>query len=136
MIARITLLIVNHFATAIGMFVPLSCFVMLSKLQACDFPCPAGYTAIYLTTLGLGVGSFAIGGFWANFFDIGPDYASVLLTIANSIGTIPAIVGNLVTGWILQDHRSDWAAVFGLSAINYAVDGTLFLLFATGEKQF
>ena len=63
------------------------------------FPISAGYvtstdhtTAIIMMTLGVGLNGFADSGFLINHLDIAPAFASVLLGVTNTAGTMSGII--------------------------------------------
>ena len=75
------------------------------------FPIAAGYvtstdytTAIMMMTLGIGLNGFAESGFLINHLDIAPAFASVLLGITNTAGTMSGIISPTLTGFIVQHH--------------------------------
>ena len=72
-------------------------------------------TAVHEVSALLTVALFLIGfnqaGFWCNILDMAPNNAALLLGISNTLGTLPGIVGNTLTGWILEKTH-DWALVF------------------------
>jgi hypothetical protein len=114
-------------------------------------------------TLGVGLGGFAASGYWANFLDLSKTHSGQLLGLSNSIATIPGIVGNELTGWLIgmQSHGgqagssgsgsstngtgsaagggdpgSGFSKVFLLAAVVYAVGALAFALTARGSPQF
>ena len=46
-----------------------------------------------------------------NILDVAPDHAEQVLAFSNTVGTIPGIIGNVLTGSILASSGS-WSAVF------------------------
>ena len=75
------------------------------------FPIAAGYvastdhtTAIIMMTLGVGLNGFADSGFLINHLDIAPAFASVLLGVTNTAGTMSGIISPTLTGFIVQHH--------------------------------
>jgi len=75
------------------------------------FPIAAGYvtstdytTAIMMMTLGIGLNGFAESGFLINHLDIAPAFASVLLGVTNTAGTLSGIISPTLTGFIVQHH--------------------------------
>ncbi len=92
-------------------------------------------TAITIMTIGSALGAFAVSGFFVNHMDIAPEHAGTLMGITNTAGTIPGIVGVLVSGWIL-DVTGSWALVFQVSAAVAAFGLIFYLVFGSGERQF
>ena len=80
-------------------------------------------------TLVLSVGyfffRFSFSGYWANMVDIGGANAGHIMGISNTIATIPGMVGNTLTGAILQATGS-WSMVFFLAATAYALAGVIY----------
>jgi len=58
-----------------------------------------------------------------------------LMGITNTAGTIPGIIGVLISGWILEATGS-WALVFQVSAAVAAFGMVFYLTFGSGERQF
>ncbi|WP_373491351.1 ACS family MFS transporter [Parasphingorhabdus sp.] len=92
-------------------------------------------TAITIMTIGSALGAFAVSGFFVNHMDIAPEHAGTLMGITNTAGTIPGIIGVLVSGWIL-DVTGSWALVFQVSAAVAAFGLVFYLIFGSGERQF
>ena len=83
------------------------------------FPIAAGYvtstdytTAIMMMTLGIGLNGFAESGFLINHLDIAPAFASVLLGITNTAGTMSGIISPTLTGFIVQHHVREHSVSF------------------------
>ena len=91
--------------------------------------------AIAIMTIGSAIGGFAVSGFFVNHMDIAPEHAGTLMGITNTAGTIPGIVGVMVSGWIL-DSTGSWALVFQVAAAVSAFGLLFYLLFGSGERQF
>lgn len=91
--------------------------------------------AITIMTIGSALGAFAVSGFFVNHMDIAPEHAGTLMGITNTAGTIPGIVGVLVSGWILETTGS-WALVFQVAAGVTAFGLIFYLIFGSGERQF
>lgn len=93
------------------------------------------WVAMALLVMAKVLGAAAIGGYAVNHMDIGPRHAGTLMGISNTAGTLPGIVGVYVTGLILELTGS-WALVFQVTAGVALVGMVVYLLFASGEKQF
>lgn len=91
--------------------------------------------AITIMTIGSALGAFAVSGFFVNHMDIAPAHAGTLMGITNTAGTIPGIIGVLVSGWIL-DVTGSWALVFQVAAAVTAFGLIFYLIFGSGEPQF
>ena len=88
------------------------------------FPIAAGYvtstdhtTAIIMMTLGVGLNGFADSGFLINHLDIAPAFASVLLGVTNTAGTMSGIISPTLTGFIVQHHVRDHKVFFSPSSL-------------------
>ena len=90
-----------------------------------------------LSTVALGLGAFTHSGYWANIMDVAPRHAGVLLGISNTLATLPGILCNLTTGWILQAlGMPGWTLIFA-SACGLELAGTtVYLAFASAKPQF
>jgi ACS family sodium-dependent inorganic phosphate cotransporter len=89
--------------------------------------------AVMCVSSALGAASGA--GFGTNHLDIAPRHAGVLMGLSNTAGTLPGIIGVLISGWIVQTTGS-WVAVFQLAAAVKIFGLLYFLAFAKGEKEF
>ncbi len=58
--------------------------------------------SVVLLTIGVGIGAFSLSGFTVNHLDIAPNYASILMGISNTFGTVPGIVSPLISGYIVH----------------------------------
>eukprot|EP00475_Leptophrys_vorax_P022638 TRINITY_DN30854_c0_g1_i1.p1 TRINITY_DN30854_c0_g1~~TRINITY_DN30854_c0_g1_i1.p1 ORF type:complete len:452 (-),score=84.39 TRINITY_DN30854_c0_g1_i1:404-1759(-) len=97
------------------------------------FPNLQGHgAAIGVLCVVLAFGRLSISGYWVNMLDVCPDFAAQLMGISNTFATIPGIVGNEVTGYILQTTGS-WSTVFGIAAAVNAFGALFFLIFSKGE---
>ena len=88
------------------------------------FPIAAGYvtstdhtTAIIMMTLGVGLNGFSESGFLINHLDIAPAFASVLLGVTNTAGTMSGIISPTLTGFIVQHHVRDHKVFFPPSSL-------------------
>ena len=89
--------------------------------------------AVMCVSSALGAASGA--GFGTNHLDIAPRHAGVLMGLSNTAGTLPGVVGVLISGWIVQTTGS-WVLVFQLAAAVKIFGLLYFLAFAKGEKEF
>jgi MFS transporter, ACS family, solute carrier family 17 (sodium-dependent inorganic phosphate cotransporter), other len=55
-------------------------------------------------TLGAALGALSICGYGVNHLDLGPQYASVIMGLDNTIATIPGIISPLIAGYIVPDQ--------------------------------
>ncbi|XP_052129690.1 sialin isoform X2 [Frankliniella occidentalis] len=96
-----------------------------------------GYEFMICICGALFFGGLSWAGFGANHLDIAPDYASILLGITNTAGTIPGIISPIVTGYLVENKEelASWSPVFLLSGYVYLVAGIYYIVFGTGERQ-
>lgn len=81
----------------------------------------------------LGMLAFTWSGFAPNHLDIAPRYADVLMGITNTFGTLPGVLGVVVTGWLL-DVTGNYADAFLLAALINVAGALVWLIFATGRR--
>ena len=77
----------------------------------------------------------AAGGFGVNHSDIGPNTTGTLVGIASTFGMIAGVVGNAISGYLL-DVTNSWTLIFHIAATLIVIGGLIYLLFASDEKQF
>ena len=77
----------------------------------------------------------AAGGFGVNHADIGPSSTGTLVGIASTFGMIAGVVGNAVSGYVLEITDS-WTLVFHIAASLIVLGGLIYLLLASDQKQF
>ena len=61
--------------------------------------------AVTFLTLSVGSAGFAAAGYHVNYLDISPKYAGIVIGIANTIATIPGLVGPQVAKAIAKEVR-------------------------------
>ena len=111
---------------------PMSCLAALCWAPQKDLSARA---AVALSSGALGFGAFSHSGYWSNVVDLSPRYAGVMIGISNTIATLPGVLANLSTGYILQNTGQDWTLVFMVAITIYAVGLIVFLCYASGEPQ-
>ena len=70
-----------------------------------------------------------------NHADIGPNSTGTLVGVASTFGMIAGVIGNAVSGLILEITNS-WTLIFHIAASLIVVGGLIYLLFASDQKQF
>jgi MFS family permease len=75
-------------------------------------------------------------GYWVNVIDIAPKHAGLILGISNTMATIPGILGNIITGAMLDYFGGSWTPVFILIITTDIIGGVAFLLLSKGEPIF
>ncbi|KAG5898927.1 hypothetical protein JTB14_007962 [Gonioctena quinquepunctata] len=92
---------------------------------------------IFCITIAQSLGAFSAAGFNVNHLDIAPQYASILMGISNTFGTIPGICSPIVAGYIVTDEANiyQWRIIFCISSILYIVGAIIYGSFASCELQ-
>ncbi|KAK9504528.1 hypothetical protein O3M35_010844 [Rhynocoris fuscipes] len=94
--------------------------------------------AVMLTlTLCVTFSSFIFTGFIMNHLDLAPNYAGVLIGIANGLENITMILAPLSVGFIVDNTKSieQWRWVFIISAIVSYVGNIIFVIFGSTKLQ-
>jgi len=115
-------------------------FGLISTMMPAAFLIIVSLTHSPLIAVSGMVCSVAFSGFSAsswgvNSLDIAPKYAGIITGISNTAGTVPGIVGVLLTGFMLDKWRS-WPFVFMLASCVYMFSACFWVLFATAKKVF
>ena len=75
-------------------------------------------------------------GYWANIIDLSPKRAGFVLGVSNTIGNIPGIYGNLLTGWVLSISSGSWPLVFAIAIIHWVVGAVIYTVWASAKEIF
>lgn len=89
--------------------------------------------ALVILCAALGLLGFTWAGFGPNHLDVAPRYADVLSGLTNTAGTLPGVIGVIVTGWIV-DHTGGFSAAFQLTAVVNIIGALIWLKWSTGER--
>jgi MFS family permease len=76
---------------------------------------------------------FICAGYWVNMLDVCPQEAGKLMAISNTLATIPGIIGQPITQWIL-DETDSWMVVFCVAAAIQIFGAICFLLLGSDEN--
>ena len=118
-------LAVRKVAQALAFVVPSIAMIIL--ISAGDGVSPGLATA--LLCVACTASTMSHSGYWPNLADLGgPRYAGLLCGVSNTVGTIPGIVGNVLTGHFL--HQFGWTGVFVACTIMYLFGALLYLALA------
>ena len=103
--------------------------------------------AVALFSCGIAFGGAApAAGYWANYSDLSPRYAGVLIGFGNTGATIPGILGNLISGTIVgdgcdseyDDSENDgyvmWSLVFSISSILSILGAFVFVRYGSATR--
>nr|BAN20727.1 sodium-dependent phosphate transporter [Riptortus pedestris] len=93
--------------------------------------------AMTLLIVTVSLGSFLFSGFNINHLDLAPNFAGVLMGIANGLENITTILAPLSVGWFVTDTTSaeDWRIAFIISAIVSVTGNVVFVLFGSTKIQ-
>lgn len=89
-------------------------------------------TATMLLCGALGANALTMAGFAPNHLDLSPTHAPALISLTNSAGTLPGIIGVFVTGWIV-DSTCSYDIAFYLAAAVSLCGAIIWMIFARGE---
>ena len=119
---------VRKSANSIGFFGSAACLFTIPFLNDV-------YTIIGLICMTNIFTGAAAGGFGVNHADLGPKSTGTLVGIASTLGTAAGVLGNIVSGIVL-DLTQSWTFVFFIAAGLLIFGGIFYLLFASDKKQF
>ncbi|RHY65388.1 hypothetical protein DYB34_006751, partial [Aphanomyces astaci] len=117
-------LVIRKAMNAVGLVGAAACFGLLRFTQSTS-------AAVGMLSLALFLGRAATLGYWVHMVDVSPAHAGHIMGISNTIGTVPGIVGNLFTGWMLSRSNNNWDVVFGVVAAVLVGGAAVFHCWAT-----
>ncbi|PNP96701.1 ACS family MFS transporter [Sphingobium sp. SA916] len=88
--------------------------------------------AVVALCFSLGLLGFTWAGFGPNHLDIAPRHADVLAGLTNTAGTLPGVIGVILTG-IIIDISGSFALVFQISVIINLIGVAIWLRWASGK---
>lgn len=98
--------------------------------------------SIVCLTLAVGFSGFAISGFNVNHLDIAPRYASILMGLSNSVGTLSGMLCPIVVQVITKESKNrpelaagQWQTVFLIASLIHFAGVIFYGIFASGEQQ-
>ena len=109
-------------------------FAMLTLACVPPSSCGPALSAT-LACVAIGLGALNQSAFWANIMDVAPNHAGILVGISNTMATLPGILCNLSTGYMLG-HGVGWPPVLLLAGGLELVGATVYVSLARGEPQF
>ena len=118
----------NNISAPIGFFGSAVCLFMVPLFESI-------FIIIFLICITNLFSGAAAGGFGVNHADIGPNSTGTLVGVASTFGMIAGVIGNAVSGLILEITNS-WTLIFHIAASLIVVGGLIYLLFASDQKQF
>ncbi|XP_055295735.1 putative inorganic phosphate cotransporter isoform X2 [Sitodiplosis mosellana] len=106
-------------------------FVVLASYAGCD-----RVAVVAMFTLGMGFMGTFYSGIKANSLDIAPNYAGVIMAIANGTGSLAGVVGPYIVGVLTPNsYLTEWRIVFWITFVLFVVTTILYDIFASGEIQ-
>ena len=119
---------VRKIVNSVGFFGSASCLFLIPLFESISII----IILICITNLFTGA---AAGGFGVNHADIGPNSTGTLVGVASTFGMIAGILGNAVSGLVLEITNS-WTLIFYIAASLIVMGGLIYLLYASDQKQF
>ena len=119
---------VRKIVNSIGFFGSAFCLFLIPLFESISII----IILICITNLFTGA---AAGGFGVNHADIGPNSTGTLVGVASTFGMIAGILGNAVSGLVLEITNS-WTLIFYIAASLIVMGGLIYLLYASDQKQF
>lgn len=97
---------------------------------------PSPVHTMILLVIWMSLECFTVAGIFGNYLDIAPEYAGVIMGLANTFGCLAGSLGPMVAGFIVTNRtRAEWNMVLLLCSGVYFIAATFFLIFASGEVQ-
>ena len=118
---------VRKIVNSIGFFGSAFCLFLIPLFESISII----IILICITNLFTGA---AAGGFGVNHADIGPNSTGTLVGVASTFGMIAGILGNAVSGLVLEITNS-WTLIFYIAASLIVMGGLIYLLYASDQKQ-
>ncbi|XP_055339710.1 putative inorganic phosphate cotransporter [Paramacrobiotus metropolitanus] len=116
----------------IGLLSPAACLVGVGC--TCD-----AYMAVTLLVVGVGLSGAAFAGIKANFIDLAPKYAGLLLGMSTTTAMLPGIVApyaiGVLTGGPHGQTMENWRVVFYITAASSTLAAVVYCIFGSGEQQ-
>ncbi|XP_050326865.1 putative inorganic phosphate cotransporter [Bactrocera neohumeralis] len=116
----------------IGFWVPVLPLILLGYLRE-----DQSSLAVGLLVILIGVNSAAYLGFLTNHIDLSPNFAGILMGVANCMANLMGVVAPLLVGFIVTDSKNvnQWRIIFNITAALYFIGNLLFILFGQVKIQ-
>jgi ACS family sodium-dependent inorganic phosphate cotransporter-like MFS transporter 5 len=126
-----SLTLVRKLLNSIGQFSPAIALITMSFTGCNDI------LTVAILTIGVGLNGSIYSGFKINHLDISPRFAGILMSFTNCLANLCGLLAPIAAGNIVKDDQSHgrWAIVLCIAGGVYAVVGTFYLIFASGERQ-
>ncbi|XP_053964654.1 putative inorganic phosphate cotransporter [Anastrepha ludens] len=116
----------------IGFWVPVVPLILLGYMRK-----DQSNLALCLLVVTIGVNSSAYLGFLTNHIDLSPNFAGILMGVANCMANLMGVLAPLLVGFIVTDTKNvnQWRTIFYVTAAFYFVGNLLFILFGQTTIQ-
>ncbi|XP_039955096.1 putative inorganic phosphate cotransporter [Bactrocera tryoni] len=116
----------------IGFWVPVVPIILLGYMRA-----DQSELALVLLVIAVGVNTAGNLGFLTNHIDLSPNFAGVLMGIANCAANVMSLSAPLTVGFIVTDAKNvqQWRIVFYIAGGMYFVGNLLFIMFGQTKIQ-
>ncbi|XP_046680575.1 putative inorganic phosphate cotransporter isoform X2 [Homalodisca vitripennis] len=107
-------------------------------IALCGLPFISSPTsAVTLLTVSIALGAASYTGSLPNPLDLSPNFTGLVLGITFGLGSLSAILGPSLTGFIVTDetNRDQWMNAFYVAAAVYFVGNAVFIWFGSAEVQ-
>ncbi|VDP69599.1 unnamed protein product [Echinostoma caproni] len=93
--------------------------------------------SVALLATSIGLMGFATSGYSANTVDLAPKFAGNIISLTNTVATLPGIFGPMLVGYMTKDGSTieNWRVVFGVSTALAWFGALLNLILTSGEVQ-
>ncbi|XP_049312367.1 putative inorganic phosphate cotransporter [Bactrocera dorsalis] len=128
----ISVVVSRKLFNTIGFWVPIVPLILLGYMGT-----DRSELALILLIIAVGVNSAGNLGFLINHIDLAPNFAGVLMGMANSAANIMSLLAPLTVGFIVTDAKNvlQWRIVFYIASGMYFVGNLLFILFGQAKIQ-
>uniref|UniRef100_A0A1I8G5L2 G_PROTEIN_RECEP_F1_2 domain-containing protein n=1 Tax=Macrostomum lignano TaxID=282301 RepID=A0A1I8G5L2_9PLAT len=124
-----SLTVVRKAFTGFGFGLEAACCYALSGVQS-------GIAAVLLLNLGVGASGVTVAGWQVNHLDLAPQFASLLIGISASFGTLGGILSSIVIGAMTQPQTLwNWQKPFILTGSVLTGGVVVYSLLGSGELQ-
>ncbi|XP_060517094.1 uncharacterized protein LOC132696344 [Cylas formicarius] len=105
--------------------------------MTCLALCKTETSAIIALSVCMGMAAIQFTSYSVLALEMGPQYASVLMGVSNTIATLSGILNPTLTGYIVSSNPTSqrWNAVFFISAFIYLAATLHFAIFASSHRQ-
>ncbi|XP_011178022.1 putative inorganic phosphate cotransporter [Zeugodacus cucurbitae] len=116
----------------IGFWVPVVPIILLGYMRA-----DQSELALAWLIIAVGVNTSANLGFLTNHIDLSPNFAGILMGVANCAANVMSLLAPLTVGFIVTDAKNvhQWRIVFYIASGMYFIGNLLFILFGQTKIQ-